>query len=166
MDYKYIEQLLDRYWQCLTSLEEEQILRSFFSQGDVPEHLRKYCQLFTNNLSADDEKLSEGFEQRVLSAIEKENGKRNVVISWKHRFQNFCKAAAVVAVVLTIAGITERTYQLNREEGESKMTDSYIKAGDISAAIKIIDKEKSESIARADSLSSVNRPEMMEEMTE
>ena len=25
MDYKYIEQLLERYWQCETSLEEEGI---------------------------------------------------------------------------------------------------------------------------------------------
>ena len=30
MDYKYIEQLLERYWNCETSLEEEQILRAFF----------------------------------------------------------------------------------------------------------------------------------------
>ena len=32
MDYKYIEQLLERYWQGETSLQEEAILRSFFSQ--------------------------------------------------------------------------------------------------------------------------------------
>ena len=31
MDYKYINQLLDRYWKCETSLEEEEILRAFFS---------------------------------------------------------------------------------------------------------------------------------------
>ena len=31
MDYKYINQLLDRYWKCETSLEEEEILRTFFS---------------------------------------------------------------------------------------------------------------------------------------
>ena len=36
MDYKYIEQLLENYWNCETSTEEEQILRSFFSQKDVP----------------------------------------------------------------------------------------------------------------------------------
>ena len=29
MDYKYIEQLLERYWACDTSVEEEQILRAF-----------------------------------------------------------------------------------------------------------------------------------------
>ena len=36
MDYKYINQLLERYWNCETSLEEEGILRAFFSQKDVP----------------------------------------------------------------------------------------------------------------------------------
>ena len=36
MDYKYIEQLMERYWNAETSLEEESILRSFFSQENNP----------------------------------------------------------------------------------------------------------------------------------
>ena len=35
MDYKDIEQLLERYWQCETSVEEESVLRDFFSKEDV-----------------------------------------------------------------------------------------------------------------------------------
>ena len=46
MDYKYIEQLLERYWQCETSLEEESELRTFFSQEKVPAHLLQYRDLF------------------------------------------------------------------------------------------------------------------------
>ena len=46
MDYKYIEQLLERYWQCETSLEEENILRTFFSQKDVPAEMQQYRSLF------------------------------------------------------------------------------------------------------------------------
>ena len=42
MDYKYIEHLLERYWQCETTLQEENILRSFFSQEEVPVWLLKY----------------------------------------------------------------------------------------------------------------------------
>ena len=30
MDYKYIEQLLERYWEGETTLQEEAILRTFF----------------------------------------------------------------------------------------------------------------------------------------
>ena len=40
MDYKYIEQLLERYWQGETTLQEEAILCNFFSQPDnldIPE---------------------------------------------------------------------------------------------------------------------------------
>ena len=41
MDYKYIEQLLERYWEGETTLQEEAILRAFFSQEDVPAGLMK-----------------------------------------------------------------------------------------------------------------------------
>lgn len=46
MDYKYIEQLLERYWECETSIEEEAILRAFFLQKEVPAELARYKSLF------------------------------------------------------------------------------------------------------------------------
>ena len=44
MDYKYIEQLLDSYFEAETNLEEENILRAFFAQENIPSHLRKYVE--------------------------------------------------------------------------------------------------------------------------
>ena len=46
MDYKYIQQLLDRYWQGDTSIEEENNLRQFFIQPNVPDELLQYRALF------------------------------------------------------------------------------------------------------------------------
>ena len=46
MDYVYIEQLIDRYFEAATTVEEERILRAFFSQRDVPQHLRRYAPIF------------------------------------------------------------------------------------------------------------------------
>ena len=46
MDYKYIEQLMERYWRCETSLQEEEILRTFFTQENVPAELLSYKDLF------------------------------------------------------------------------------------------------------------------------
>ena len=46
MDYVYIEQLIDRYFEAATTIEEERILRAFFSQREVPQHLRHYTPLF------------------------------------------------------------------------------------------------------------------------
>lgn len=58
MDFKYIEQLLERYWQCETSLEEEAQLRTFFTEEDVPEHLSRYKDLFVYQQLQQEEHLA------------------------------------------------------------------------------------------------------------
>ena len=68
MDYKYIEQLLERYWETETSLQEETILRTFFSQPDIPENLRKYQSLFVCEQQRE-EVLGEDFDARILDQI-------------------------------------------------------------------------------------------------
>ena len=70
MNYQYIEQLLDKYFECQTTLEEEQILRSFFAQEDVPAHLLKYRELFNSqSFGKNAETLGADFDQRILNAI-------------------------------------------------------------------------------------------------
>ena len=81
MDYKYIEQLLERYWQCLTSVEEEQILCHFFSQEEVPAHLQRYAPLFACLQQEKKVGLSADFDEKVLARVETEvvHARRNTV---------------------------------------------------------------------------------------
>jgi hypothetical protein len=46
MEQEKIKQLLEQYWQCKTSREDEQLLQEFFSGNTVPEELKKYKSLF------------------------------------------------------------------------------------------------------------------------
>ena len=46
MDYKVMEQLLDKYFDGETSLQEESRLREYFRRADVPEALQPYQPLF------------------------------------------------------------------------------------------------------------------------
>ncbi|GHV26377.1 hypothetical protein FACS1894176_06990 [Bacteroidia bacterium] len=46
MEQVKIKQLLERYWQCETSVEEERELRAFFSEQEIPEDLKQYQPLF------------------------------------------------------------------------------------------------------------------------
>lgn len=46
MDYNQLQALLDKYWSCETSLEEEQQLRDYFASGEVPESLANTAALF------------------------------------------------------------------------------------------------------------------------
>ena len=108
MDYKYIEQLLERYWDCETTNEEESILRTFFSQKDVPARLLKYRSLFEYQKQAVSEApLGDDFDQKVLAAIYEdiEDSPKVVkakVVSFGSYLKPLFKAAAVVAMVLTI----------------------------------------------------------------
>ncbi|MCF6223096.1 MAG: hypothetical protein L3J34_05140 [Flavobacteriaceae bacterium] len=46
MELAKIEFLLEKYLDAKTTLEEEQILKTYFSKNDVPEHLLAYKNLF------------------------------------------------------------------------------------------------------------------------
>ena len=69
MDYKYIEQLLERYWECQTTLEEETILRKFFAQEDIPASLLPYRDLFLAEENMAQAHLSEDFDARLMERL-------------------------------------------------------------------------------------------------
>lgn len=106
-DYKYIEQLLARYWQCETSLQEENELRSFFA-GEVPSHLLSYKEWFVYQLEQQEIKIGDDFEERILAQIKAPvvKAKRITLVS---RLTPLFKAAAMVAVVLSLGGILQRS---------------------------------------------------------
>ena len=79
MDYKYIDQLLERYWRCETSLEEEEILRTFFSQQDLPAELKRYQALFAYEQKESKMGLGDDFDRRMMARIEESDGQAPVL---------------------------------------------------------------------------------------
>lgn len=102
MDYKYIEQLVEHYFQCETTLQEEQILRTFFAQDEdkVPEALRQYRSLFAA-LNAK-EQLADDFDERILALTEGAPKVKARTVSLAERMRPLLRAAAVVAIVLAL----------------------------------------------------------------
>ena len=105
MDYKYIEQLMERYWNAETTLEEESILRSFFRQENIPAEMEPLRALFADEASS--QKLGDDFDARMLEMIREEEAPKVVKareISLTRRMMPLFKAAAVIAIILTIGG--------------------------------------------------------------
>ena len=106
MDYKYIEQLLERYWAAETSLEEESILRTFFSQKDIPAEMEHLRPLFIDE--AVGETLDDDFDARILQAIGEPLTSKEVVkareVTLTQRLMPLFKAAAIIAIILTLGG--------------------------------------------------------------
>jgi len=109
MDYKYIEQLLERYWQGETTLQEEAILHSFYSQAsssensDIPQSIRQYAPLFTQEKEMP---LGDDFDARILSMTEQAEPKARIVMMTS-RLKPLFKAAAIVAILLTIGNAAQ-----------------------------------------------------------
>ena len=123
MDYKYINQLLDRYWKGETSLEEEEILRAFFSQDKLPAELKPYQALFSYEMGeAKQECLGDDFDQKMMAMIEDEYTKepnKAKVVSLTERLKPLFKAAAVVAIFLTLGNAAQVPFQNNADNIEN-----------------------------------------------
>ena len=151
MDYKYIDQLLERYWRGETSLQEEEILRMFFSQEDIPAALLPYRDLFVYEQNEKEmEKLGDDFDQRILGMIQEDEPVKARVITMRHRLKPLFKAAAVVAIILTIGNAMQAAFS---DDDVRQVT---------SSAAAVEHSKKGLSVAKADSVVSDTLQHKME----
>lgn len=160
MDYKYIEQLLERYWQCETSLEEESQLREFFSKGEVPAHLLRYKDLFVYQQVQREVGLGDDFDARMLAQVEVPvvKAKRLTVAG---RFMPLFKAAAVIALILTLGNVAQHTFTAGEEE--SLMAGDTIGKQVSTPSVALSDELKVGEKSLADSLNRVREIELVKE---
>lgn len=123
LDYKYIEQLLEEYFNGETTVEEEKILRTFFCQESVPEHLVQYRDLFLYEQSEPKaDCLGADFDAKVMKMIgaqDMEESAKTVELPKASRLAHsvllslkpFFRAAAVVAVIITIGNASQALFE-------------------------------------------------------
>lgn len=124
MDYKYIEQLLERYWSGETSLEEENILRAFFSQKDIPASLLPYRDIFVYQaVSKSEEVLDSDFDDKILALIDEPEVVKARTITLRQRLAPMFKAAAVVAIMLTLGNAIQVPFNEEQAQPEVNMAE-------------------------------------------
>lgn len=114
MDYKYIEQLLDKYWAAETTPAEERMLRAFFSQAEVPAELARYKDLFAYEEAQTEIKASTSLSQRLEAEAEKAD-RHSITVKMRRapitlRLRPLMKAAAAVAVVAVIGTAAQHAF--------------------------------------------------------
>ena len=111
MKQESIDQLLERYWRCETSIEEEKQLRAFFSGDNVPERLKKYRSLFVWEKKQAEVKSQKPFKVQA---------KRSLTV----RFYPVMKVAAVVLLLLTV-GIGAYTHYQQEKFMDKVFSETY-----------------------------------------
>ena len=84
MDENQIKQLIEKYFEGVASLEEEQMLKAYFLQNDIPEELKTYQPIFRFYLEAQQEVENNDSKEVAVSEIivEKRIGNRFRAIGW------------------------------------------------------------------------------------
>lgn len=137
MNYQYIEQLLERYWQCETTVEEEKILRTFFSQKDVPAALLPYKDLFTYEQQEREEvALGDDFDSRMMELINEPTPVKARTIKLTERLKPLFKAAAVVAIILTLGNAVQMAFlhETAATQGEIAVIEQHIDGPSVAKA--------------------------------
>lgn len=156
MDYKQIEQMLERYWRCETSLEEEVQLRDWFLREDVPAHLVRYKVWFVYQDQQQNIHLDEDFDRKVLDQIEVAVVKAHRVSVWS-RLVPLMKAAAVIAVMLSLGTVMRHT--LLTDEVDVIMPDTIgrqITSPSVAFSVENVEEDSQQAL---DSLKQIEYPE-------
>lgn len=121
----YIHILLERYWNCETSVQEEKELRDYFSRADLPEEFRQYHPLFTYIDEEQTVKLSDNFDIRLkasMKAAGKAAGTRKYVT-----IRIFTPLLRIAASLLLIGGLAISLFFITRQQNKpyySETTDN------------------------------------------
>jgi hypothetical protein len=95
MDSSRIEELLKKYWECETSLEEEEQLRAFFQGKNIPEQLKETAGLFQYFESQKKKSLNDAaFDNQVVAKVKTAKSKTIKLL------YNSMRIAAGVAVLM------------------------------------------------------------------
>lgn len=108
MDSEHIEKLLERYWNCESTLEEEAQLRAFFARADVPKNLLKYKDLFVYQDVMKETSLGRSFDDKVIASINRKAVKAQRVTIMTRMMPIF-KAAAAVLLILGAGNLVQHS---------------------------------------------------------
>jgi hypothetical protein len=170
MDYKDVEQLLERYWLCETSLEEENQLREFFLGDNIPEELEQYREVFVYQSVLQKAEMSADFEERLYAAIDKPPFKIKKT-SFINGIAPLFRAAVFVGVFILVNNLVQHSFfkndndipDYNYDDYKDTHTDPEVAYKKVSSALMIPSEELKDSTVQKVDTFGINRQESVEQ---
>lgn len=97
MDKERVNRLLDKYWACATSVEEERELRCFFSSGrPIPPELKPFEAWFRSAEAETLSPLGPDFDRQVLATIHRRQ---------KSRYRIYKRVGVAVVLLVVFSAV-------------------------------------------------------------
>lgn len=98
MDSEKINELLNKYWNCETTLEEEKQLHVYFRNSSIPESLKETATLFRYFEEQRKKNLTDtSFDSRVIKKVRSPKGHVTTLL-----YNSMRIAAGIVVLVLAV----------------------------------------------------------------
>lgn len=157
MDSNTLEQLLEKYWSCETSLEEEQYLRDFFRSNAVPESMKETAELFRFFEVEKSNSLKENFEPAVTKQLrQRRDGKIISMVS----FTNIARiAAGILVVVVATYFIRQEVRKAYPQEEQDTFSDPKMALEETKKALMMISNSFNKAQKEAGKIKAFNEAE-------
>lgn len=157
MDLHEVEQLLEKYWQTETTLEEEDRLRAYFAQGNVPAQLKAAADLFTFFQAEKNKTLAENFDGAVTKQLKaRQGGKLVTMIGWGNMARIAAGIAVVVAATFLIRQEIRKSYP---KEAQDTFTDPQLAFEETKRALQMISNSFGKAKKEASKMQMLNEAE-------
>jgi hypothetical protein len=108
MDLNRVDILLERYWNCVSTVEEEEELKALFNANEVPEELKGSAALFKYFALQQQATLNEKFTGEIVDKIKLQHSPK--VVKMPGSWRNLMKVAAAILVILAASFIFRMEY--------------------------------------------------------
>src|SRR6266850_3154531 len=122
MDSNPIGQLLEKYWNCETSLEEEQQLREYFRGDNIPRQWKEASELFRYFEQQRHQPLTDqSFEAAVLKKIRRERPEGKAIGLTRNAVRIAAGLVVVVAATFFVRQEIRKSYPPEDTFSDPKM---------------------------------------------
>jgi len=123
MDLNRVEILLERYWNCVSTVEEENELKTLFNEKDIPDTLMQSAALFKYFEEQKSASLDEKFNEEIVEKIKHQQSPK--VRKLNTSFQNYMRVAAVILVVLAASFVFRMEFWQDEKPPMLLVEDTY-----------------------------------------
>jgi hypothetical protein len=137
MDSEKIDELMNKYWNCETSLEEEQQLQAYFRSSSVPEQLKETALLFRYFDGQKHKSLTDvSFDSNVIRKINapKKGRVRSLL------FNSMRIAAGIIVLIVAVWLVRLEVRETTQQEMEDTYDDPKMAFEETKKALMMISK--------------------------